>query len=192
MNGDDVKLISFQNNRAYKKGSLKKRDVNQMTVYIEGGAQCDCPTIDTSVKKAYYMIMGHRKGKRLVASFVQVYDKGGDMKKALRKIRKDKDICDGGADVISPSGHSTGKDKDDEPEIPENVEEVQVEKKADNEKKSERRKKERGDRDGKPRRTSRRRKKDKDVGKKKRARQDPVAVIPPENENVASRHTGHT
>lgn len=87
----------------YKKGSLKKRDIRgESEFFIKGGEHCECERIEGSTKKISYMLMGSKVDDRLEVSYIQVFDQSdSDLKKALRAIRKQTNICDGGLNALA-------------------------------------------------------------------------------------------
>lgn len=98
----DLRLTTFEKKRMYKKGNLKKRETRgAMELFIDAGENCECARIEGSSKKVNYLVMGNKTGDRLMLNYVAVFDrKDPDLKKALRAIRKQTNICAGGLVAI--------------------------------------------------------------------------------------------
>lgn len=101
--------------KMYKKGNLKKRDIQDLTFYISEGLNCECHEIEAKDGKKSnedYIGMGQKLGDKLIMNFVQKFDKKDPaMKKALRAIRKET-ICKDGIKAITGDGAISEDEKE--------------------------------------------------------------------------------
>ncbi|XP_077978633.1 secreted frizzled-related protein 5-like isoform X2 [Glandiceps talaboti] len=69
----------------YKRGELKKKDTAKMTLYLDGGASCNCDVL--SENKNTYLIMGKKVDKKLHFTFVMPWLKSRDFRRTTRQFR---------------------------------------------------------------------------------------------------------
>ena len=93
-----IKVITNDKKRAYKKGPLKKRDLKDMSLYIEDGENCECPTIDevTGNDREQILLMGRIVNGRRMVTYVQKYDKKSQALRNARRSMRDDSICSNG------------------------------------------------------------------------------------------------
>lgn len=88
--GNDLKISTARKKKVLRaaKGSLKAKELRTGVVFLEGGAGCDCPALDTVNGRRsddHVIIAGNRTGdRRLVASFVH-----GARSKGIRSVLRD-------------------------------------------------------------------------------------------------------
>ncbi len=113
-----IKLTTQKKKRIYKKGPLKKRDIQGMTLYIAEGATCDCQALDGETdwtnSKTNFLAMGRKVDGLMMIDFLQIYDRRNkDTRRAMRSIRKVDDICASGIRALTTDEHKRKKDKKD-------------------------------------------------------------------------------
>lgn len=101
----DMKLAAGKKKKAFKRGTLKSKELRDMTFYIENGAQCKCRLTEELMsdpkRSGHYLVMGSKKNDRLFLTFIERMDRESpDMTKALDQIRKGK-ICKAGFQMIT-------------------------------------------------------------------------------------------
>ncbi|CAH1785830.1 unnamed protein product [Owenia fusiformis] len=111
----DMKMVALKKKKFLKKGSLTRKDIRKLTLYIEDGGSCECNRIEENSEKTHYLIMGNKQGDRLVTSFVMKWDrKNKEIRRAVKSLRK-ADICKGGVkalnDHAAPMSNSKKKNK---------------------------------------------------------------------------------
>ncbi|ELU17320.1 hypothetical protein CAPTEDRAFT_167676 [Capitella teleta] len=126
VSGSDLRVTANRRKKIFKKGSLKKRDLQQMVFFVEGGLRCDCKELEQAESRSGtdYIGMGQKVGDKLMLSFVQKYEKKDPgTKKAMRAVRKET-ICREGIKVITGEGsvvESKESDAQDEAEVVESI-----------------------------------------------------------------------
>lgn len=99
----NMKLVPQRKKKVLKKGSLTKRDMRRLELYVPNGFNCDCPPVAnvSSSSRDYFLAMGRMRGDKAELNYISVYDKSNkDIRKAMRAIRKD-DICKSGLQAIT-------------------------------------------------------------------------------------------
>lgn len=101
----DMKLKVGKKKKAFKRGTLRSKELRDMIFYIENGAQCKCRLTEELLsdpkRSGHYLVMGSRKNDRLFLTFIERMDRNSaDMTKALDQIRKGK-ICKAGFQMIT-------------------------------------------------------------------------------------------
>ncbi|NP_001161656.1 secreted frizzled-related protein 1/5 precursor [Saccoglossus kowalevskii] len=82
----DMKFVSNKKKRKfYNKGGLKKKDMQEMSLYVEDGGRCNCDVIEPG--KVTYLIMGKQMDKKLVITFAMPWKKSRDFRRATRMFK---------------------------------------------------------------------------------------------------------
>uniref|UniRef100_A0A4W4HJN6 Secreted frizzled-related protein 1 n=1 Tax=Electrophorus electricus TaxID=8005 RepID=A0A4W4HJN6_ELEEL len=85
----DRKVILQKRRKALKFGSLRKRDLKKLTLYLKNGADCPCSQLDNLSNT--YLIMGRRVDKQHLITGIHKWDKSSkEFKKTIKKLESHK------------------------------------------------------------------------------------------------------
>ncbi|XP_066510480.1 secreted frizzled-related protein 1-like [Hoplias malabaricus] len=85
----DRKVILQKKKKALKLGSLKKKDLKKLVLYLKNGADCPCSQLDNLGNM--YLIMGRKADKQLLITGIRKWDKSSkEFKKTMKKMRSHK------------------------------------------------------------------------------------------------------
>uniref|UniRef100_A0A0B6ZQG1 NTR domain-containing protein n=1 Tax=Arion vulgaris TaxID=1028688 RepID=A0A0B6ZQG1_9EUPU len=96
---------------------MNKNQVRSLIPVIEGGASCNCDTINSTQDR--YLLMGNKKGDQLSISFGIIWNrKDKEFKKGINAIRKEnkcegifREISSNGIETKSPTSKKVDKTK---------------------------------------------------------------------------------
>ncbi|KAI4901125.1 hypothetical protein NFI96_023727 [Prochilodus magdalenae] len=82
----DRKVILQKKKKALKPGTLKKKDLKKLSLYLKNGADCPCSQLDNLSHT--YLIMGRTVDKQHLITGIHKWDKSSkEFKKALKKLQ---------------------------------------------------------------------------------------------------------
>lgn len=85
----DRKVILQKKKKALKLGSLKKKDLKNLVLYLKNGADCPCQQLDNLGNM--YLIMGRKVDKQYLLTGIHKWDKSSkEFKKAMKKVKSHK------------------------------------------------------------------------------------------------------
>ncbi|MBN3276645.1 SFRP1 protein, partial [Polyodon spathula] len=85
----DRKVILQKKKKALKLGSLKKKDMKKLVLYLKNGADCPCQQLDNLGNM--YLIMGRKVDKQYLLTGIHKWDKSSkEFKKAMKKVKSHK------------------------------------------------------------------------------------------------------
>lgn len=85
----DRKVILQKKKKALKLGSLKKKDLKKLVLYLKNGADCPCQQLDNLGNM--YLIMGRKVDKQYLLTGIHKWDKSSkEFKKAMKKVKSHK------------------------------------------------------------------------------------------------------
>ncbi|MCI4392444.1 hypothetical protein PGIGA_G00145930 [Pangasianodon gigas] len=85
----DRKVILQKKKKAVKLGSLKKKDLKTLTLYLKNGADCPCSQLDNP--SSTYLIMGRKTDRQYLITGIHKWDKSNkEFKKTLKKLQSHK------------------------------------------------------------------------------------------------------
>lgn len=85
----DRKVILQKKRKAVKLGSLKKKDLKSLTLYLKNGADCPCSQLDNL--SSAYLIMGRKSDRQYLITGIHKWDKSNkEFKKTLKKLQSHK------------------------------------------------------------------------------------------------------
>lgn len=87
-----LRINFLRKKRAYKRGTLSKKEIRKLVGYIENGAQCECLRNNETMiaPKSRLLVMGRRVKNRFVLFFVSPYQRKSEgFRKATKMWKKD-------------------------------------------------------------------------------------------------------
>lgn len=85
----DRKVILQKKKKALKLGSLKKKDLKKLVLYLKNGADCPCQQLDNLGNM--YLIMGRKVDKQYLLTGIHKWDKSSkEFKNAMKKVKSHK------------------------------------------------------------------------------------------------------
>lgn len=82
----DRKIILMKRKKLLNAGSLKKKDLKSLVLYLKNGANCPCQQLDNLGH--HYLIMGRKVDKQYLLTGIHKWDKSSkEFKKAIKKLR---------------------------------------------------------------------------------------------------------
>lgn len=85
----DRKVILQKKKKTVKVGSLKKKDLKTLTMYLKNGADCPCSQLDNP--SSAYLIMGRKTDRQYLITGIHKWDKSNkEFKKTLKKLQSHK------------------------------------------------------------------------------------------------------
>ncbi|KAL0193549.1 hypothetical protein M9458_011845, partial [Cirrhinus mrigala] len=85
----DRKVILQKKKKPLKLGTLKKKDLKKLTLYLKNGADCPCTQLDNLTNT--YLIMGRKVDKQYLLTGIHKWDKSSnEFKKAMKKLKSHK------------------------------------------------------------------------------------------------------
>lgn len=85
----DRKVILQKKKKVMKTGTLKKKDLKSLTMYLKNGADCPCSQLDNP--SSAYLIMGRKLDKQHLITGIHKWDKSNkEFKKTLKKLQNHK------------------------------------------------------------------------------------------------------
>ncbi|XP_028852176.1 secreted frizzled-related protein 1a [Denticeps clupeoides] len=85
----DRKVILQKRRKPLKQGSLKKKDLKKLVLYLKNGADCPCQQLDNLANT--YLIMGRKVDKQYLLTGIHKWDKSSkELKKAMKKLKSHK------------------------------------------------------------------------------------------------------
>eukprot|EP00064_Thunnus_orientalis_P013356 superscaffoldBa00002161_g13395 len=85
----DRKVILQKKKKMLKAGSLKKKDMKKLVLYLKNGADCPCQQLDNLGNQ--YLIMGRKVDKQYLLTGIHKWDKSSkEFKKAIKKLKTHK------------------------------------------------------------------------------------------------------
>ena len=100
----ETKLRTLKKKRIFKRVGLSKKELRKALFYLDGGEKCQCDDLDAvgSPGKRHYLAMGRKQDGKLMLTFLRLLDrKNKEFTRAVRKIRKNQDICKGGVQMLT-------------------------------------------------------------------------------------------
>ena len=100
----ETKLRTLKKKRIFKRVNITKKELRKALFYLDGGETCQCDDLDPvgSPGKRHYLAMGHKRDGKMKLSFLRLMDKKNkEFHKAVRKIRRNEDICKGGVQMLT-------------------------------------------------------------------------------------------
>ncbi|KAL4612871.1 secreted frizzled-related protein 5-like [Arapaima gigas] len=84
--GDRKLIASHKKKKVLKMGSLRKRDLKKLVLYIKNGAECPCAQLDSL--SGSYLIMGRRVKQQLLLMAIHKWDKRSrELRFAVKHIK---------------------------------------------------------------------------------------------------------
>lgn len=85
----DRKVILQKRKKPVKMGSLKKKDLKKLTLYLKNGADCPCTQLENLGNT--YLIMGRKVDKQYLLTGIHKWDKSSkEFKKTMKKLKSHK------------------------------------------------------------------------------------------------------
>lgn len=85
----DRKVTLQKKKRTIKLGTLKKKDLKKLTLYLKNGADCPCAQLDNT--RNTYLIMGRKVDKQYLLTGIHKWDKSNrEFKKTMKKLKSHK------------------------------------------------------------------------------------------------------
>nr|AAI08048.1 Secreted frizzled-related protein 1a [Danio rerio] len=85
----DRKVTLQKKKRTIKMGTLKKKDLKKLTLYLKNGADCPCTQLDNT--RNTYLIMGRKVDKQYLLTGIHKWDKSNrEFKKTMKKLKSHK------------------------------------------------------------------------------------------------------
>ncbi|TRY54424.1 hypothetical protein DNTS_023694 [Danionella cerebrum] len=85
----DRKVILQKKKKTIKLGSLKKKDLKKLTLYLKNGADCPCSQLDNTGNT--YLMMGRKVEKQYLITGIHKWDKSSrEFKKTMKKLKSHK------------------------------------------------------------------------------------------------------
>ncbi|XP_017564752.1 secreted frizzled-related protein 1a [Pygocentrus nattereri] len=85
----DRKVILQKKKKILKMGTLKKKDMKKLILYLKNGADCPCSQLDNLSN--HYLIMGRKVEKQHIITGIYKWDKSSkEFKKTMKKLRSHK------------------------------------------------------------------------------------------------------
>ncbi|KAK2173021.1 hypothetical protein NP493_910g00034 [Ridgeia piscesae] len=100
----ETKLRTLKKKRIFKRVNISKKELRKALFYMDGGETCQCDELDAvgTPGKRHYLAMGQKRDGKLRLSFLRLMDKKNkEFQKAVRKIRRNEDICKGGVQMLT-------------------------------------------------------------------------------------------
>ncbi|XP_067262543.1 secreted frizzled-related protein 1a isoform X1 [Chanodichthys erythropterus] len=85
----DRKVILQKRKKTLKQGTLKKKDLKKLTLYLKNGADCPCAQLENLGNT--YLIMGRKVDKQYLLTGIHKWDKSSkEFKKTMKKLKSHK------------------------------------------------------------------------------------------------------
>jgi len=85
----DRKIILQKKRKHVKLGTLKKKELKNLVLYLKNGAGCPCQQLENL--GSHYLIMGRGVGTQYILTGIHKWDKSNkEFKKALKKLKSHK------------------------------------------------------------------------------------------------------
>ncbi|XP_051971804.1 secreted frizzled-related protein 1-like [Xyrauchen texanus] len=85
----DRKVILQKRKKSVKLGSLKKKDLKNLTLYLKNGADCPCAQLENLGNT--YLIMGRKVDKQYLLTGIHKWDKSSkEFRKTMKKLKRHK------------------------------------------------------------------------------------------------------
>uniref|UniRef100_A0A3B3QHI0 Secreted frizzled-related protein 1 n=1 Tax=Paramormyrops kingsleyae TaxID=1676925 RepID=A0A3B3QHI0_9TELE len=89
LENSDRKVILHKKKKVLKLGSLNRKDLKNLVLYLKNGADCPCQQLDHLTNN--YLIMGRKVDKKYLLTSIQKWEKSSkELKKAMKRLNTHK------------------------------------------------------------------------------------------------------
>lgn len=90
LENSDRKVNLHKKKKVLKQGSLNKKDLKNLVLYLKNGADCPCQQLD-HLTNNNYLIMGRKVDKKYLLTSIQKWEKSSkELKMAVKRLHTHK------------------------------------------------------------------------------------------------------